>query len=103
MVYCFGNLIAGVEIPHQTGSVAKRTSVGPPHAIEVLTTLPVFIFSFTCHQNLFPVANEIQDPSVRRLGLVSGSAVLTAVFLYGVCIVLGYSVFGHDIKQNFLL
>merc|ERR1719375_2440683 len=104
MFYCFGNLIADVQIPHQKGdSIGDRTSAGPKSAVDVLTTLPVFIFCFTCHQNMFPVANEIQNPSIRRLGLVGASAVVTAVSLYGACIVLGYSVFGHDTKDNFLL
>merc|ERR1719217_1489490 len=75
----------------------------PPSILEVLTTLPIFIFSFTCHQNMFPVANEITNPSVRRLTAVASSAVMTAVTLYAACIVFGYSVFGHHIKQNYLL
>lgn len=104
MCYCFGNLFGGVSIPKQQGkSISDRTSMGPQSILEVLTTVPVFIFSFTCHQNMFPVANEIQDPSVKRLGFVAGSAVLTAVALYGACIVFGYSVLGSDIDSNFLL
>merc|ERR1719353_2592672 len=104
MFYCFGNLFAGISIPnHEGDSIGERTSAGPASAVDVLTTLPVFIFSFTCHQNMFPVANEIKEPSVRRLSFVATSAVATAVSLYGACIVLGYAVFGSGTKDDFLL
>jgi len=52
---------------------------------------------------MFPVANEITDPSVRRLSAVASSAVLTAMVAYGACIVFGYAVFGREIKENYLL
>ena len=31
----------------------------------MLRALPIFVFSFTCHQNLFLVHNEQSDNSVR--------------------------------------
>lgn len=104
MVCCVGNLFFKMPLEHQQGmTIVDRTAVAPRNVVEVFTTIPVFIFSFTCHQNLFPIANEIKDPSSRRIGCVAMSAVLTAVALYGACIVFGYSTFGSTIQQNFLL
>lgn len=32
---------------------------------DMLKVLPIFVFSFTCHQNIFLVHNEIGDNSIR--------------------------------------
>ena len=42
---------------------------GPVHyvkwagPIEALTTFPVIVFAYTCHQNMFGILNEIADAS----------------------------------------
>lgn len=79
------------------------TSMGPVGAINVLSTVPVYIFAFTCHQNMFPITNEIKDPSPRKLGGVATAAVSTALALYVAAATLGYAVYGSTVKENFLL
>eukprot|EP00929_Paragymnodinium_shiwhaense_P025405 TRINITY_DN1536_c0_g1_i1.p1 TRINITY_DN1536_c0_g1~~TRINITY_DN1536_c0_g1_i1.p1 ORF type:complete len:468 (-),score=79.23 TRINITY_DN1536_c0_g1_i1:151-1554(-) len=101
MYYCIGSATGLVTIENVTGK-DMPTSVGPASVIDVLTTIPVYIFAFTCHQNMFPVANEIQEPSTRKLGWVATAAVATAVAMYGVCAAFGYAVFGSTISNNFL-
>jgi amino acid permease len=101
--YSIGNLCGSVSVYKQEGSsMGERTSFGPIGVIDILTTVPVFIFSFTCHQNMFPVANEIQDPSTKKLGYVASSAILTAVGAYSTVMFFGYAVFGRSIKENYL-
>lgn len=102
--YGAGNLFGSLTIPGQVGNtVLERTSMFPPGSIiDIITTIPVFIFSFTCHQNMFPIANEITEPSVDRLTSVALASVSTGVGIYGSCIIFGYAAFGADIDSNFL-
>jgi amino acid permease len=94
----FGEQITIGEIP------GNGTSMWPVSFVDILTTIPVFIFSFTCHQNLFSIANEIVDPTVERLTTVAGSAIGTAGAMYMTCMVCGYGTFGRlGIEDNFLM
>lgn len=49
---------------------------------EFFKTIPIFIFAYECHTNLWPIRNEIQNPTPSRLTSVG---VNTAIF----CTVLG--------------
>jgi len=86
--------------PGQEWEVAPPSTVTPA---VVASTLPIFIFSFTCHQNLFPIANELKGRSLRRLDLVVLAAVGTSILLYGLVGFGGYIRFGRDLKANFML
>lgn len=35
--------------------------------LEALEAFPVFIFAFTCHQNVFCLINELREPTPRRV------------------------------------
>lgn len=37
-------------------------------------TLPIFVFCFTCHQNIFTICNEIVRPTPGRVDAVIGEA-----------------------------
>lgn len=92
----------------QTGT--QLTTVGinrdihmwPPDGIGVLKAIPVFVFAFTCHQNLFPVANELVDPSVKRLDVVTSSAIGTAAIAYLPIMVFGYLAYGSLVHNPVL-
>lgn len=67
------------------------------------SSLPVFIFSFTCHQNLFSIASELKGRSVRSLDIIS-SGVMSAGFAIYLCAgVAAYLTFGVDCETNILL
>ena len=59
-----------------------------------LKNLPIFVFGFTCHQNIFAVNNELRDPTRRRLDLVVMGAVSLALAFYLVIANAGYATFG---------
>jgi amino acid permease len=40
--------------------------------IAIINAIPIFIFAFGCHQNLFTISNELLDRSVKRLDIVVG-------------------------------
>jgi len=67
-----------------------------------LKNLPIFVFGFTCHQNIFAVNNELRDPTRRRLDLVVVGAVSLALAFYLVIANAGYATFGASIHSDVL-
>ena len=59
------------------GAVPLATSMGA-----TLGALPTFVFSFTCHQNIISVTNELRAPTPRRGLVVIGTAVGLAFVQY---------------------
>ncbi|ORZ05612.1 transmembrane amino acid transporter protein-domain-containing protein [Absidia repens] len=62
--------------------------------------LPVFVFAFTCHQNIFSVYNELQDNSQRVVNKTIGISIGPSMFIYEVIAILGYLSFGKDVSGN---
>ncbi|KAI8138899.1 transmembrane amino acid transporter protein-domain-containing protein [Fennellomyces sp. T-0311] len=82
----------------------------PPEDIELVhwTTgifgkLPVFIFGFTCHQNLFSVHNEVKDNSRRSMVKVIVTSIATAGMFYELIAIVGYLSFGKNARGNIIL
>ncbi|CAO3632888.1 unnamed protein product [Mucor hiemalis] len=82
----------------------------PPESIEyfhlttkIFSQLPVFIFAFTCHQNIFSVYNELRDNSERSIIKVIFTSIGSAGFIYELVAVLGYLSFGKDVLGNIIL
>jgi amino acid permease len=68
-----------------------------------LANLSIFIFSFTCHQNIFAVVNELKRPTHRRVSTVVATAIGCALILYFIVAIEGYRTFGDNVKGNILL
>ena len=67
-----------------------------------LKNLPIFVFGFTCHQNIFAVNNELRDPTRRRLDVVVMGAVSLALAFYLIIANAGYATFGAGIHSDVL-
>lgn len=67
-----------------------------------LKVLPVFIFGFTCHQNIFTVVNEVQQATQRRIDRMIGSAYIVAGTAFTMAAVMGYQSYGNKIHSNVL-
>jgi amino acid permease len=79
--------------------------VWPPSSLStprILKLFPVFIFSFTCHQNSFLVANELQNRTLPRMTTVMGNSIGFAILCYLLVIVSGCTTFGTATSNNFL-
>jgi amino acid permease len=63
----------------------------------------IFIFGFTCHQNMFTIVNELQAVTLQRCNLVIAYAVGTAVCVYLVIANCGYSTYGDKVESNILV
>lgn len=68
--------------------------------VPALSSLPVIIFAYTCHQNMFSILNEIKDNSPASIAGVIGSSIGTAASIYVLVAITGYLTFGNLIKGN---
>ena len=71
-------------------------------AIPTLSSFPVIVFAYTCHQNMFSVLNEMNNNShFRTLSVVIVSNG-TAASIYVLVAIIGYLSFGNDIGGNII-
>ncbi|KAJ8654918.1 hypothetical protein O0I10_009312 [Lichtheimia ornata] len=70
---------------------------------DFFSRLPVFVFAFTCHQNIFSVYNELKDNSQRQINSVIRYSIGTACTIYEAIGILGYLTFGKDVLGNIIL
>jgi amino acid permease len=64
--------------------------------------LPVFVFGFTCHQNIFSIFNELQDNSQTKINSVIKGSIFNGLAVYQAIGALGYITFGNHVKSNIL-
>ncbi|POR30883.1 Uncharacterized protein TPAR_08890 [Tolypocladium paradoxum] len=69
-------------------------------AVETLSALPVVVFAYTCHQNMFSILNEIKDNSPPRIVGVVASSIGSAACIYVLVAITGYITFGNAIVGN---
>lgn len=67
---------------------ATEAGLGPirafvPVTVVGLTSFSVFVFAFTCHQNLFPIQNEARRNDVRPMTTLLAVALLASFLCYG--------------------
>lgn len=68
-----------------------------------LHKMPIVVFAFTCHQNMFPIVNEIKDRSQMRLNGVISTAIGSALAVYLVVAIEGYRTYGSRMSGDLLL
>ncbi|KAF4658942.1 hypothetical protein FOL47_007775 [Perkinsus chesapeaki] len=84
---------------------AGDDSVGIPAQssfTNVLAKLPVFIFAFTCHENMFPCATDMKDRTQKKLDIVAVSAELTGFIIFLPAVIFPYLTFGFHVEPNYL-
>lgn len=80
-----------------------KVSIGFPHNEPTpLTTLPIFVFAYTCHHNSFSVYNEQRNTSTTQLNKIGRNAIAIAFVLYTVIGGAGYLTFGDHIAGNII-
>lgn len=65
--------------------------------------LPIFVFSFTCHQNIFPIVNEMELLSQRRLNIVICCSISFALVIFSSVAIEGYRTYGSLVRGDILL
>eukprot|EP01084_Bolivina_argentea_P173182 299965_1 len=74
----------------------------PKHWAQFFKTVPIFIFAYECHSNLWPIRNEIKVPTVKRLTRVSINTVIFCTTIYAVIGYAGYLTYGDNVDGNIL-
>jgi amino acid permease len=69
-------------------------------AIPTLSSFPVIVFAYTCHQNMFSILNEIKNNSHLRTTSVVLASNGAAASIYILVAITGYLSFGNDIGGN---
>lgn len=69
----------------------------------MVSKLPIFVFAFTCHQNIFPVCNEIQFRTQARINTVIVASIGFALTLFAVVAFEGYRTYGSYVKGDILV
>lgn len=69
---------------------------------KAIKALPVFIFAFTCHQNIFAVYNELKDNGSSFINRVIQTAIALSVTTYLILGVVGYLTFGRTVVSNII-
>ena len=80
------------------GEVKAVTSFG-----STMSNLAVFVFSFTCHQNIFSVCNEISNRTQTKVDSVIFLSIGTALALYLAVAWSGLLTFGDSLQSDILL
>jgi amino acid permease len=65
-----------------------------------LANLPVIVFAYTCHQNMFSILNEIKSNSHFRTTAVVIASIGTACSTYILVAITGYLSYGSNVKGN---
>jgi len=80
---------------------------GPTYAYttasQTLKRLSIFVFGFTCHQNVFVLINELRAPTVSRMDKAILISIGTAFVAYLAVAVGGYYTFGDGVSGDILL
>lgn len=82
---CRGEVVAFTDIP------------------TTVSKLPIFVFAFTCHQNIFPVVNELQARTQSRLNTVIASSIGIALVVFYIVAMEGYFTFGSLTRGDVIL
>ncbi|KAH7316639.1 transmembrane amino acid transporter protein-domain-containing protein [Stachybotrys elegans] len=86
--------------PHADSSKIRVIEWGG--AISTLTTLPVIVFAYTCHQNMFSIINELKSDSPSSVVGVIGTSIGSAASIYILVSITGYITFGNDVVGNII-
>ena len=94
--------IAICTLVYSSCDAVSSTLLYPGNALLALGSFPTFIFAFTCQQNVFTVANELKNPTLKRLDLVSMLSTGTGFLVYMPMMILPFLTFGESVKSNYL-
>lgn len=80
---------------------------GPVSWRLTLASFPIFVFAYTCHQNMFAILNELEPSEkdgsqTRQSNIIIRNAILIACSSYLIVGILGYLTFGDTVNANII-
>lgn len=103
LVVFYSSGVDGLDPCRHAGADCEGPTRPVEASLETLRILPIFIFGFTCQQNIFAVVNELQDPTPRRVDSVIMSSIGCALAVYLVVACCGYFTYGSKLQSDILL
>lgn len=90
-----------------TSTIPKIIHYGPVSWKLTLASFPIFVFAYTCHQNMFAILNELEPSEkdgsqTRQSNIIIRNAILIACSSYLVVGILGYLTFGDAVNANII-
>lgn len=81
--------------------------IGPKSLSSTLSSFPIFVFAYTCHQNMFAIINELKPSETagsqtRQSNLIIRNAITTAACSYLLVGIIGYLTFGNEVNANII-
>lgn len=83
------------------GCIGKKSFV--VMNVNTFRIIGVFIFAFSCQTNIFPVVNELRNPTLHRYDIVIFLAATTAFAVYSIVACAGYVTYGDAVASNILI
>lgn len=71
-------------------------------SVDVLRSLPIIIFAYTCAQNILPVYNELENSTVERAALVTRVSMGASAVVYLLVATAGYLTLGSKASDNII-
>lgn len=84
------------------GSTCVGNTVAATVDAHTFQVLSIFVFGFTCQQNIFAVTNEIEHPTQTRVNTVIFCAVGLAFCVYMIVAGCGYKTYGSEVEPDIL-
>ncbi|KAF8457496.1 transmembrane amino acid transporter protein-domain-containing protein [Terfezia claveryi] len=98
VIIVVGHFLKGDTIPDR-GEVHWVQWAGP---VQALSSFPVIVFAYTCHQNMFSIVNEINDNSHRSTTSVITGSIGSAAGIYLLVAITGYLSYGDNVNGNII-
>ncbi|PSK41302.1 hypothetical protein C7M61_000983 [Candidozyma pseudohaemuli] len=81
--------------------------VGPKLLRLTLSSFPIFVFAYTCHQNMFAIINELEPSETsgsqtRQGNMIIRNAISVACASYLLVGIIGYLTFGNKVDANII-
>lgn len=85
----------------------KLIHLGPISWGLTLASFPIFVFAYTCHQNMFAILNELEPSEkygsqTRQSNFIIRNSIFTACISYLIVGILGYLTFGDSVNANII-
>ncbi|RLV96594.1 Vacuolar amino acid transporter 6 [Spathaspora sp. JA1] len=80
---------------------------GPISIKSTLSSFPIFVFAYTCHQNMFAIINELKPDETagsqtRQSNIIIRNSICTALISYLIVGIFGYLTFGTTVNGNII-
>jgi len=74
----------------------------PGNILNFCSVVSIFVFGFTCHQNMFSITNELKTNTQHRLDRVVTCALFICIVTYIMVSYSGYHTFGGEVQSDIL-